>query len=189
MMGMQRIRSAGTRSQKFGLTRRKATAWTLVLSSLLQVAGCHEMGTKYAPGYSESAFDSIAIGYTKDQVLTLIGEPLRKVGHLFIYRYYEQAVNFTVNTETGDVSVSAVLESHAEDKLNLYEGVKSLEQLTETFGSPDKILRAHSGQSDDPEVSSYIYSEEDGHWWKVRVVFIHKVTGKVVDKWAYNMTD
>lgn len=185
---MCRITNGEARKSSLGIVLRNANLCLLFLSPLL-LAGCYGLGTTYAPGYTEQGFDSIEIGDTKAHVIAVLGEPLRIVGHLYIYSYFDKAVWFTVNTQTGDVELFRQLDSQSEESRKLYEGIESIDQLTKTLGLPDKISGAHSGQSNNPEVLSYVYSEESGHWWKVRVVFVNKTTEVVVDKWAYNMTD
>lgn len=187
MMEMYQAKNALKKRCPFGL-KRDANACR-VLFLLLFFTGCNELGTTYAPGYSEQGFSSIKVGDTKAHVISVLGEPLRIVGNGFIYSYFGEKAWFMVDTETGKVSISTRLGAQSDEKRRLYEGIKTIDELTKTLGAPDKISRAHRGQSNNPEVWSYVYSEEKGHAWKVRVVFVHKISEKVVDKWAYNMTD
>lgn len=63
---------------------------------------CFEDYTLYAPSYTESEFSKIEIGMSQDQVLSLIGEPLKKLDSHWFYtqrkksdsNYWSRVVEF-----------------------------------------------------------------------------------------------
>ena len=68
------------------MNKKKQSGWvlgTLILAAVLYVTIGGEsyfylypaIDTRFAPGYSETAFEKVKVGMTKDEVLSLLGPP------------------------------------------------------------------------------------------------------------------
>lgn len=69
--------------------------------------------TRYAPGYSEEAFQSIQVGDMKDEVLMSLGEPLRVLGvngEVLSYSDSPSGSNYLMRDVVLDTTKSRVIE-------------------------------------------------------------------------------
>ena len=106
------------------------------------------MNTKYAPGFSEEAFDQIHVGDTVEMVLEQLGEPLFVLGHEFFYYYRDGDIVFSVDTESGRVRYEGFLPTESEDAAR-YRSIITLTQLESQFGSPQQVIAKEFGQSNE----------------------------------------
>ncbi len=151
-----------------------------------------QLGTSFAPGYTERAFQAIAEGDAEQKVLAELGPPLWEVGFRFYYYYRGRELVFLVDKENGTASLTDFSKATEEQK-DPYSSIETFEQLTDRLGAPERFIGVDSGQSQDPEVKTLVYSEQDQNfhlpWWQYRLVHIHKETGKVTGKVSLLLSD
>jgi hypothetical protein len=146
-----------------------------------------QLGTSYASGYSEQAFQALAEGDPERKVLAELGPPLWEVGYRYYYYYRSRELVFLVDKKKGSASLARFSLATDEQKAP-YSGIETLEQLTEMLGAPERRIDVDSGQSRDPDVKTLVYSEQDQGfhlpWWQYRLIYIHKESGKVTGKYS-----
>jgi len=172
-----------------GSTNAICTAYCLLGALLLQ--GCQVDGSVYTDGYTEAGFESIQIGDSAEEVKAVLGEPHRIVGYQSFYSYHRGKLSFWVNTKTGVVSYWGFYEAGSPEA-EAYGQITTLDALTEELGEPEYVLTMDFGQSEDPNIESWIYSQlrnASAFYWDFRKVDIDKTTGMVVGKFAERRRD
>lgn len=158
-------------------------------SIVVLMSGCFLDGTMYAPGYSESAFEAIKIGDSREKVLSSLGKPLDTVGYRFYYYYNDRDLIFLVDTEMQSVSFASFC-NPSDEAMNKYGSGLTPAQLEKLLGPPEKSIGVDLGQSDNPALYSLVYSRPgNGLSWKFRKLDINKNSGKVVKKISKTLND
>ena len=159
-------------------------AYCLLGAMLLQ--GCHVDGSVFAEGYTESRFASVQPGDSAEAVKAALGEPHRIVGYRCFYSYDGGKLSFRVNTKTGIVSYWGFYDKSSQEA-KLYSPISTLCALTEALGEPEYVLTMDFGQSEDPNIESWLYSQlrnTSALYWDFRKIDFDKTTGRVVGKLA-----
>jgi hypothetical protein len=151
-----------------------------------------QLGTSYAPGYSEQAFQALAEGDSERKVHAELGPPLWEVGYRYYYYYRGRELVFLVDKKKGTASLARFSKATEEQKAP-YSNIETFEQLTDRLGAPERLIGVDLGQSQDPAVKNLVYSEQDQDfhlpWWQYRLVYVHKETGKVTGKVSLLLSD